>query len=97
MHFFYIHHIVKDRRLLVLATTNNEPFLRDAELINVFSKVIRVEPLRMAEQVATVLEDKGIMSERDIRHIENILTMDPDYRYGNSVQILSVLGDISPN
>ncbi|KAI3409772.1 hypothetical protein GPALN_006148 [Globodera pallida] len=66
----------RDRRLLVLATTSNEQFLREADLISVFSKVIRVERLHHVKHVVTVLEDTTVFSDEEIKHIEHKLYSD---------------------
>ncbi|KAL3073579.1 hypothetical protein niasHS_017146 [Heterodera schachtii] len=63
----------QNHRLLVLATTSNEQFLYEADMLSVFSKVIRVEQLHSANHVMAVLEEANIFSEEEIKQIEDEL------------------------
>ncbi|KAL3090336.1 hypothetical protein niasHS_006788 [Heterodera schachtii] len=63
----------RNHRLLVLATTSNEQFLSEADMLSVFSKVIRVEQLHSAKHVLAVLEDANVFSEEESRQIEGEL------------------------
>jgi len=62
-----------NRRLLVLATTSNEHFLRDVDLLSSFSTVISVPKLTTADNIAAVLEDTGAFSDEEVRQIRNHL------------------------
>ncbi|KAI1722004.1 ATPase family associated with various cellular activities (AAA) domain-containing protein [Ditylenchus destructor] len=62
-----------NRRLLVLATTSNEDFLRQVDLVNSFSSVITVPRLRTVAHIITVLEDNGAFSDAEIARIRDTL------------------------
>jgi vesicle-fusing ATPase len=63
----------QDRRLLVLATTSNEHFLREADLLSSFSTVIHVERLTQPKHVAAVLEDSNVFTPEECQYIEGKL------------------------
>ena len=58
---------------MVLATTSNEHFLRDADLLSSFSKVIHVERLTQPKHVATVLEESGAFTPEECQYIADKL------------------------
>uniref|UniRef100_A0A915EHE6 Vesicle-fusing ATPase n=1 Tax=Ditylenchus dipsaci TaxID=166011 RepID=A0A915EHE6_9BILA len=62
-----------NRRLLVIATTSNEHFLRDTDLTNSFSQTIAVPRLTTAEHIVTVLEDTAAFSAKEIHDIRKEL------------------------
>ncbi|KAL3093763.1 hypothetical protein niasHT_027034 [Heterodera trifolii] len=72
----------QNQRLLVLATTSNEQFLYEADMLSVFSKVIRVEQLHTVNHVMAVLEEANVFSEEEIRQIEDELRSRDDVSIG---------------
>lgn len=63
----------KNRRLLIIATTSTEHFLREANLIYSFSTMINVECLTKPEHVCAVLEETGGFETEEIDRIKNKL------------------------
>ena len=65
----FIAMLFQNRRLLVLATTSNEHFLRDVDLLSSFSTVITVPKLTTSDHIAAVLEETGAFSEEEVNQI----------------------------
>jgi hypothetical protein len=57
----------------VLATTSNEHFLREADLLSSFSTVIHVERLTQPKHVAAVLKDSNVFTPEECQKIEGKL------------------------
>jgi len=66
-----------NRRLLVLATTSNEHFLRDVDLLSSFSTMINVPKLTTTEHIAAVLEETGAFGVEEINTIRYQLDRSP--------------------
>ena len=64
---------LQNRRLFVLATTSNEHFLRDVDLLSSFSTVITVPKLTTANHIAAVLENTGEFNSEEIDQIRRTL------------------------
>jgi hypothetical protein len=63
----------QNRRLLVLATTSNEHFLRDVDLLSSFSTVIPVPKLSASNHVVAVLEETRAFDAEEIDRIKRTL------------------------
>uniref|UniRef100_A0A915MDW3 Vesicle-fusing ATPase n=2 Tax=Meloidogyne incognita group TaxID=654580 RepID=A0A915MDW3_MELJA len=63
----------KNRRLLIIATTSTEHFLREANLLYSFSSIIHVECLTKPEHVCAVLEEIGGFESKEINCIKSKL------------------------
>ena len=53
----------------MLATTSNEHFLRDVDLLSSFSTVITVPKLTTTDHIAAVLEETGAFGVEEINTI----------------------------
>jgi vesicle-fusing ATPase len=61
-------------RLLVLATSSNEGFLREFGLLSSFSSVVHVPRLSAVEHITRVLDESGAFSTQDIEQIGRSLS-----------------------
>jgi hypothetical protein len=76
----------------VLATTSNEHFLREADLLSSFSTVIHVERLTAPKHVSAVLEDSGVFTPEECQLIESKLRAH-DYRVAIGIKRMLELID----
>uniref|UniRef100_A0A914CQU3 Vesicle-fusing ATPase n=1 Tax=Acrobeloides nanus TaxID=290746 RepID=A0A914CQU3_9BILA len=59
----------ENRRLLVLATTSNEHFLREVDLLNSFSNTMHVPRLNSVEQIMTVVDETSSFTDSERHHL----------------------------
>lgn len=67
---------LQNRRLLVLATTSNENFLREVDLLSSFSTVINVPKLTTANDIVAVAENAMKLNSDEIGQVRRMLERD---------------------
>ncbi|KAI6241382.1 Vesicle-fusing ATPase [Aphelenchoides fujianensis] len=81
----------KKNRLMILATSSNQEFLRQVEMLGLFTRIIHVPKLNAISQISKVLDECGF-TQAEIKNLEGALQRS-GYRFNIGIKQLLKLVD----